>query len=664
MPPAEGQPSAPNHLCELVTAVVAALGAVDVSRIARYTQLDHDTVGSCIARLRDEGIVGDHGLTTNRYLSTLPPRIIGDIHGAIAEDLLSSGLDRLDEALLHARQAIDYGANDRLLARLDGAATYALASARLADAQRLLEVAEEADHGGEMRRRVQRLELLAEALDGQGLVAAAKDTRARAFEIADLSNHHDWLWRLSTSHALPCDWFEGDHRSSSLLVRAAAVTVDPLPAAAVTAARAMVSMRIPAVPTGSPQVAWVTRPSMAQPLADASIKSTEGSAGLERLLALLAWRTTHRAPTHLRGRRRATAEAIDLAQVLHRSDLVVEIGLFRAVDGFESVDPGMADQAMALARWASAASGNPRLMWQTTMTDVGLALMRLDRDLAEDLRARGRQRADECSHPGAFSAEVLFMFQELMNDVDAERLAQIIVPDDSPLLAHPLARAGQAYAQIVCGRREQARNNLVRCLAALDEESSVLLVLHLLARCACALDEREHIERVVHQLRPFASHVAIDAHGWWIAGPVACDLADMELSLGNVEAALRYWTAAQRSAALLDDRRSLTRMAELRRAIDRTQSGSSDQSTEAVVDHQLAIEALSEREREVLDLMVKGRTNREIAHELAYSVSTIRATTMSIYRRLGLEGRPAVIAALHGTPTLRALTTREARSDV
>jgi len=40
--------------------------------------------------------------------------------------------------------------------------------------------------------------------------------------------------------------------------------------------------------------------------------------------------------------------------------------------------------------------------------------------------------------------------------------------------------------------------------------------------------------------------------------------------------------------------------------------------------------------------MVTGKTNRQIATDLSYSVSLIRQETMSIYLKLGIDGRKEI----------------------
>ena len=52
-----------------------------------------------------------------------------------------------------------------------------------------------------------------------------------------------------------------------------------------------------------------------------------------------------------------------------------------------------------------------------------------------------------------------------------------------------------------------------------------------------------------------------------------------------------------------------------------------------------AAPALSPREREVLDLMARGATNREIAAALHLSPHTIHEHTSTLYRKLGARNR-------------------------
>jgi two-component system response regulator DesR len=52
---------------------------------------------------------------------------------------------------------------------------------------------------------------------------------------------------------------------------------------------------------------------------------------------------------------------------------------------------------------------------------------------------------------------------------------------------------------------------------------------------------------------------------------------------------------------------------------------------------------LSEREREVLDLIAAGSTNREIAAQLFLSPHTVKEHTSVVYRKLGARNRAEAV---------------------
>jgi LuxR family maltose regulon positive regulatory protein len=57
--------------------------------------------------------------------------------------------------------------------------------------------------------------------------------------------------------------------------------------------------------------------------------------------------------------------------------------------------------------------------------------------------------------------------------------------------------------------------------------------------------------------------------------------------------------------------------------------------------------SLTERELEVLQLLEKGMSRREIAHMLYLSLNTVRSHTKSIYRKLGAMSRAEAIQRAH-----------------
>jgi DNA-binding NarL/FixJ family response regulator len=63
---------------------------------------------------------------------------------------------------------------------------------------------------------------------------------------------------------------------------------------------------------------------------------------------------------------------------------------------------------------------------------------------------------------------------------------------------------------------------------------------------------------------------------------------------------------------------------------------------------------LTERELDVLRLLATGATNPQIAASLAYSVSTVRNETVSIYRKLGVRGRAEAVSKAASQGLLKA----------
>jgi DNA-binding NarL/FixJ family response regulator len=81
-------------------------------------------------------------------------------------------------------------------------------------------------------------------------------------------------------------------------------------------------------------------------------------------------------------------------------------------------------------------------------------------------------------------------------------------------------------------------------------------------------------------------------------------------------------------------------------AVRRVAGGGSALDPE-VVSHMLGrrraddpIDALTERERSVLELMAEGRTNRAIAEELVVTDSTVEKHVTNIFEKLGLDAQP------------------------
>ncbi|MGH3623499.1 MAG: response regulator transcription factor [Sciscionella sp.] len=59
------------------------------------------------------------------------------------------------------------------------------------------------------------------------------------------------------------------------------------------------------------------------------------------------------------------------------------------------------------------------------------------------------------------------------------------------------------------------------------------------------------------------------------------------------------------------------------------------------------LSALTPRERQVVEHLVLGLADREIAHNLAISVRTVHKHLEVIYRKLDLDNRTSLIALVH-----------------
>src|SRR5258708_20813960 len=63
-----------------------------------------------------------------------------------------------------------------------------------------------------------------------------------------------------------------------------------------------------------------------------------------------------------------------------------------------------------------------------------------------------------------------------------------------------------------------------------------------------------------------------------------------------------------------------------------------------------AVGALSSRQREVLNLIVQGRSNKEIARALKLAEGTVKIHVAALFRKLGIKRRSA--AAVAGAPLI------------
>ena len=136
------------------------------------------------------------------------------------------------------------------------------------------------------------------------------------------------------------------------------------------------------------------------------------------------------------------------------------------------------------------------------------------------------------------------------------------------------------------------------------------------------------VEAMIEMLEPWARHVAVDTYGLWCGGPVSLSLAELHRLNGDSGRARAFLSSAMGLARGMNDVRSLVRCEWLANRL----GGALDVLS-------LDSYGLSDRELSVLRGIVNGRTNQSIAHELSYSLATIRSTTSELFRKLGVSNR-------------------------
>lgn len=618
------------------------------------------------AGLLVNGVVDAHlagsltdGLTTDDYMA---------LHAAAARHYATGGPDDLRRAITLARRAAGAITHEELLALSDRAAEIASERGEWAEAAGLYAEADALDPVRTSTGRAARLVGWATAAERTGDQATARTLRLRAFALADAADAPSLMTEAAVAVCFPPDWRDGDGTAMRLVARAEQRADNDADRARLTAVRAMLSNRVPAMtppdddptaadmtltaldPDGegsdasiSPlvdarlrrqaanhQVAWVTQPSVAQPLAEQAMVLATGTDDETELLAHLAWRTTHRAPRFLDRRWEVSQVAIELAQGLDQPERLVLGCVFGANDAIERADATGLERMVTLATWHAERSGVPRAVWYAHTLRAARALLADRLDQAEAHKAAALEIGIATNEPGTFSAEIFFAAQIALDRDDPGLMGALCVEDDHPVLASHLARAVHGLLQAKRGDHDAARRDLTIAVRGLDPEASYLLAATLAARTALVLGDDATMRHLVGVLSPWSHLVAIDSHAWWCAGPVSLTLAELHAALGDPDTARRQVAEAAYTAERLGDLRAVRRAQALWSALG---------TGEASATRDSRLDALTERERDVLALLAQGGTNPAIAERLSYSLATVRRDTIAIYRKLGVSGR-------------------------
>lgn len=75
-------------------------------------------------------------------------------------------------------------------------------------------------------------------------------------------------------------------------------------------------------------------------------------------------------------------------------------------------------------------------------------------------------------------------------------------------------------------------------------------------------------------------------------------------------------------------------------------SSMSEKQQSAIIKHTKMLDTLTERENEVLQLILSGKSNKEIAEALFISENTVKVHARSIYAKYDVGGRAELISTL------------------
>lgn len=613
-----------------LVAVGLVAGQLSAASIARYGSVQLAEAERALAAARSAGFMSADDLIcdTDRLLlvAELSAERVASIHAAAARHFFTSGPDGFAEAITHARAAGAAFPSGELVAMADHGGRLSLSLHEYRVACDLLRLADESDVSADVASRARRLCDLAVALDGLGDVTGARAVLARAVSLGELAGDAGLVARAACQYALPADWYLGDPRAAGLLQRAEAMPLKDDDRVRVLAARAFVENRIPVAVVDGQQTSWVTRPSAARPYADEALDASVNGDDDVRTLALLAWRTTHRAPRFLDHRRTVSMEALDLTQRLRNPSRQVEAAVMLAVDAIESGDRPLYDQALSVARWVAERDGNPRLRWRAYTLAAGAAYMDDEPEQGRLFRRQAREIGESIGTPGWLGAEMLFIGYEAITSDDPALMQEYLFDDEeSPALSNPLGRACVAYMFARNGHHDIAERHARRAMRQLDEEASYLVLAARLAHVASVLRVTDLTEQLIEVLTPWSDRVAVDSNAWCCDGPVSAWLALLHHGRGDIDQTVVYLDRAECLARGLHDRRTLRRMQSLRTVVES--------------DCLHVRPLLTRREQLVLDLLATGVTRQQVAAELGYSLSTVRNDMSALYRKLGATTR-------------------------
>jgi hypothetical protein len=385
-----------------------------------------------------------------------------------------------------------------------------------------------------------------------------------------------------------------------------------------------------------------------------------------RIQALLAWRESHRSPTHLSQRLAATEQAVGLSRSEgnhHESAHFCHI-----LDLMENGDFARADLEIQQLKSMVFAGGSFIAQWWSGFLYTGRLLSRgrfaEASQEAQQVFSRG-QLADE---PGRL---VIMLEQQtliLIESIIPPELS-VVFQGDTALLANHYARALAALANASLGNvatSEQYITDTVSVLDDVEREAAWLPTVTMLVESAHLLKRYDIAARGLELLEPYSRH-HVTYIGNTIRGPVRryCGLA--KHASGDTRGAIDDLLMARNECRRIGDHLwDLACSVDILEILAETDPGRALE----LVPESIILEAetsemkwrarrgrvaltnartsiasglgLSARQIMVMNGLLQDLTINEIAQKLGFSHSTVRQESIAIYKALSIEGRTAI----------------------
>lgn len=426
-------------------------------------------------------------------------------------------------------------------------------------------------------------------------------------------------------HVDHSDWRSDDPDTLNLIGRVAAKVSDDDERWVTAALQSAAEFRIPVAAVDGNETAWRSRPRYVGWDIDIAREAMRHLAPLHQLAVLRSWRVCHRSPGRLAERLDVASRTVRLAAQLDRQRDRADSAVWAAVDAIEAGDGRAATEYRATAQWSAQLDSSRFARFRVAALDVGLSLLGDDPDHVRRSIDEAVDLTDGVATP---PTEVVAGYMDVVEALafGHERVIEsFCLEPDNPLLDNTTLRSAAAHCHALCGSAEVGAMLARTTLDMLDPDAAYLHGIWQVAETGLLLDDLDLLDLVERLLTPWSGLVALQGNGWWIDGPIDLLLADIDVQRGGSIRTHGLLDAASEVATSTGDTRSLKRISRIRARIP-------------VPDVEV-----TQRQMMVLHGVSEGRSNREIASDLGFSLSTVRAEVSLLLRVLGVERRDQAI---------------------